>query len=116
MMQTERNGHLVRPPELASSVNLFVHPFAGVAAASALGFGLASHAFGYWMGAYSAMAEVSQRMFSPFHDDFNGDVGSFKAKRSAAKKAESAAQMLIEEARSTAQAASLAGRRRGGRP
>jgi len=51
--------------EMASAVNLFVHPVAGVAAMSAIGMGLASHAFGVWMGALTGAAGVSQRLFDP---------------------------------------------------
>ena len=91
------------PREMASAVNLFVHPFAGVAAASAVGIGLASHGFGLWLGAVSAMTEASQRMFSPLYDEFAGDVRSFETKpRSPATKAKSATKVLIEDARSTA--------------
>ena len=91
------------PREMASAVNLFVHPFAGAAAASAVGIGLASQGFGLWLGAVSAMAEASQRMFSPLYDEFAGDVRSFETKpRSPATKAKSAAKVLIEDARSTA--------------
>ena len=49
--------------EMASAVNLFVHPVAGAAAMSAIGIGLASHAFGVWMGALTGAAGVSQRLF-----------------------------------------------------
>ena len=41
------------PKEMASAVNLLAHPVAGAAAMSALGFGLANHAFGVWLGAWS---------------------------------------------------------------
>ena len=51
--------------EMTSAVNLLVHPVAGAAAFSALGIGLASHAFGVWMGALNGAAEVSQRLFAP---------------------------------------------------
>lgn len=90
------------PRELASAANLFAHPFAGVAAASAVGLGLASQGFGLWLGTVSAFAEASQRMFSPFYNEFGGDVGSFKAKRSPATRAKSTAKVLIEDVRSTA--------------
>ena len=53
------------PTEMASAVNMFAHPLAGAAAASALGFGLASHALGAWMGAVSGAAEASQRLLRP---------------------------------------------------
>ena len=90
------------PREMASAVNLFVHPFAGAAAASAIGMGLASQGFGLWLGTVSALAEASQRMFSPLYDEFGSDVGSFKAKRSPATKARSATKVLIDDVRSTA--------------
>lgn len=49
--------------ELASAANLFVHPVAGAAAMSAIGIGLASHAFGVWMGALTGAVGASQRLF-----------------------------------------------------
>jgi NADH-quinone oxidoreductase subunit E len=91
------------PPEMASAVNLFVHPFAGAAAASAVGFGLASQGFGLWLGTVSAMLESSQRLFSPVPGEFAGDIRSFESKpRSPSTKARSATKTLIEDAQSTA--------------
>jgi NADH-quinone oxidoreductase subunit E len=91
------------PSELASAANLFAHPFAGMAAASAVGIGLASQGFGLWLGTVSAFAVASQRMFGPLYDEFGGDVISFEAKpRSPATKAKSTAKVLIEDVRSTA--------------
>lgn len=52
------------PQELAGAMNLMAHPLAGVAAASALGFGLASHAFGLWAGAVAGAADASQKMLA----------------------------------------------------
>ena len=64
----EAGAHRTRPgrlpPEIAGAVNLLAHPLAGAAAFSALGFGLASHAFGVWMGAVSSAADMSERLFS----------------------------------------------------
>jgi NADH-quinone oxidoreductase subunit E len=62
------------PKVVAGAVNLFVHPVAGAAALSALGVGMASHAFGVWMGALSGAAEVSQRLFNPVPDAFSGSA------------------------------------------
>ena len=91
------------PREMASAVDLLVHPLAGAAAASAVGIGLASQGFGLWLGAVSAMAEATQRMFSPLYDEFAGDIRSFETKpRSPATKAKSTAKVLIEDVRSTA--------------
>jgi NADH-quinone oxidoreductase subunit E len=85
------------PSELASAANLFAHPFAGMAAASAVGIGLASQGFGLWLGTVSAFAEASQRMFGPLYDEFGGDVISFEAKpRSPATKAKSTASTALE--------------------
>jgi len=92
----------VLPTEMASAVNLFAHPFAGVAAASAVGIGLASQALGFWMGAISGMAEASQRMFvQPDREPASGGSVAPKA-RSAATKAKTAAKVLIEETQSAA--------------
>ena len=89
--------------EMSSAVNLLVHPLAGAAAMSALGIGLASHAFGMWIGAVSGAAEASQRLFSPIYDEFAGRSGSFADKpRSPATKAKSATRTLIDDARSAA--------------
>lgn len=90
------------PREFASAVNIFAHPFAGMAAASAVGIGLASQGFGLWLGTVSAFAEASQRMLSPLQADFGNDISAFKAKRSPATKAKSTARVLIEDVRSTA--------------
>lgn len=64
-----RDIHALLPTEWASAANMMAHPAAGLAAASALGFGLASHAFGIWMGAVAGAAEVSQRMLEQFEDE-----------------------------------------------
>jgi NADH-quinone oxidoreductase subunit E len=55
-----------RPSELSKDVahamNLFAHPMAGFAAASALGFGLATQAWGLWFGAVAGAMENSHRL------------------------------------------------------
>lgn len=60
--QMTRAYEAAMPQEFASTVNLLAHPMAAVAASGALGFGLASHAFGLWMGTLSGAAEASQRL------------------------------------------------------
>ncbi|MCO5159406.1 MAG: NADH-ubiquinone dehydrogenase [Aquamicrobium sp.] len=52
------------PEQLAGTVNLMAHPLAGMAAASALGLGLAGQAFGMWAGAVAGAAEASQKLFA----------------------------------------------------
>jgi NADH-quinone oxidoreductase subunit E len=61
--------------EMAGAVNLFAHPVAGAAALSAFGIGLASHAFGVWMGALTGAAGVSQRLFDP---ELSGQPGKIE--------------------------------------
>lgn len=64
----QHNASQMIPSEMASAVNLLVHPAAGMAAASALGLGLASQAFGLWLGAFNGASEVSQKLFQSFED------------------------------------------------
>lgn len=45
--------------------NLWAHPLATMAAANAIGLGLATQAFGFWMGAWAGAAEVSQKLSAP---------------------------------------------------
>ncbi len=51
------------PEQFAGTLNLMAHPLAGMAAASALGLGLAGQAFGMWAGAVAGAAEASQKLF-----------------------------------------------------
>ncbi|ESY19699.1 MULTISPECIES: NADH-ubiquinone dehydrogenase subunit [unclassified Mesorhizobium] len=90
------------PKEMASAVNLLAHPVAGAAAMSALGFGLANHAFGVWLGALSGAAEASQRIFQPIIDDFEQRSQGF-AETAPATKARAATRTLIAEAQTFAQ-------------
>ncbi len=47
--------------EIARAVNMLAHPWAGFAAASAIGFGMAGHALGLWAGTVAGAVEASQR-------------------------------------------------------
>ena len=53
------------PKEMAAAINLMSHPAAGMAAMTALGFGVAGQMFGLWVGAVAGAAEASQRLFVP---------------------------------------------------
>lgn len=97
--QMNRDFAAMVPKELAGAANLFAHPAAGVAAASALSFGIASHAFGVWMGAVAGASEAAQRMFS---SEPGGFAGVERSERSAAKKAEVTAASLIAEVKTLA--------------
>ena len=84
--------------DLQNAANLLAHPAAGMAAASALGIGLASHSFGIWMGVVAGATEATQRLFAPLVGDVAGDVNSFADKKEApAKRAEAATKALIED-------------------
>ena len=48
--------------DIAGMANLWAHPLATMAAANAIGFGLATQAFGFWMGAWAGAAEASQKL------------------------------------------------------
>lgn len=54
----------VMPEEFSSTMNLMAHPLAGMAATGAIGLGLASQAFGMWMGAVAGMGEASHKMWA----------------------------------------------------
>jgi len=86
------------PKEMASAVNLLAHPVAGAAAMSALGFGLANHAFGVWLGALAGAAEASQRLFQPLVDDFEARSVEFSDAVENSSKARKATRTLIAEA------------------
>lgn len=86
------------PKEMASAVNLFAHPVAGAAAMSALGIGLANHAVGMWMGAFTGALEASQRMFQPFLDDLEAQTEA----AAHSSKARKATETLIAEAQTFA--------------
>lgn len=100
--QMNRDFAAMLPKELAGAANLFAHPTAGVAAASALGFGLASHALGVWMGAVAGVSETAQRMFSQDFGDFDGVAGMRPLERSASNKAEVTAASLMAEVKTLA--------------
>jgi NADH-quinone oxidoreductase subunit E len=91
------------PKEVASAINLFVHPAAGAVAASALGVGLASQAFGMWLGALTGAAEASQRLFQPVaEDEAERDAFSAPARAAPESRARAATKTLIAEAQSFA--------------
>lgn len=105
---TRMNEDLSRllPREIAGAVNLLAHPLAGAAAFSALGIGLASHAFGIWFGAVSSAAEMSERLLRAWGDEMESRTASFgEVRDSAETRAAAAARALIADARSAARAA-----------
>jgi NADH-quinone oxidoreductase subunit E len=70
---------------------------------SALGIGLANHAFGVWMGALSGAAEASQRLMPPLIEDFEARIEQLEDANSSSIKARATAKTLIAEAQSFAQ-------------
>ncbi|PWK69170.1 NADH-ubiquinone dehydrogenase [Aminobacter sp. AP02] len=97
--QMNRDFVAMLPKEFAGTANLMVHPAAGIAAASALSVGLASHAMGVWIGAVTGASEAAQRLLSPDFGDFSGAT---QAKPTAAKRAEASTASLIAEVKTLA--------------
>jgi NADH-quinone oxidoreductase subunit E len=94
---------VIMPKDFAGAVNLMAHPLAGAAAFSALGFGLASQAYGLWAGAVSGTVEAAQRLWMPVLEDLAPNVDDFVEKpKSPAVRAKAATTTLIDEARSVA--------------
>ncbi|CAG1007492.1 MAG: NADH-ubiquinone dehydrogenase [Rhizobiaceae bacterium] len=85
--------------QFAGVANMMAHPTAGLAAATALGLGFASQAFGAWMGFLAGAADASQR-FMALGADLPGATDFARA----AARARAAADQLIAEARETAEA------------
>lgn len=85
--------------QFAGVANMMAHPTAGLVAATALGLGFASQAFGAWMGFLAGAADASQR-FMALGADLPGATDLARA----AARARAAADQLIAEARETAEA------------
>ncbi len=100
--QMNRDFVAMLPKEFAGTANLLVHPAASVAAASALGVGFASHAFGVWMGAVTGASEAAQRLFAPDFGDFAGAMHGTTSREVAASKADDTTASLIAEVKSLA--------------
>ena len=98
--QMNRDFVAMLPKEFAGTANLMVHPAAGIAAASALSVGLASHAMGVWIGAVTGATEAAQRLFSPDFGDFSG--ATYAKPEKAAKRAEASTASLIAEVKTLA--------------
>jgi NADH-quinone oxidoreductase subunit E len=69
---------------------------------SALGVGLANHAFGVWMGALTGAAEASQRLLQPIVADLEARSDQASEAANNASKARKATKSLIAEAQTFA--------------
>ncbi|MET3660717.1 NADH-quinone oxidoreductase subunit E [Aquamicrobium ahrensii] len=94
----QNNAPEMIPSEMASAVNLLVHPAAGMAAASALGFGLASQAFGIWLGALTGASEASQKLFQAFEGVSVENAGKAAGEGGVTRAASTSALRLVKEA------------------
>ena len=107
-----KRGEIEMPKELAGAANLMAHPLAGAAALSALGVGLASQAFGAWMGALAGAAEISQRLFQPVDVAPDGDDAFVEHPRHSAIRDEAAERRaLIDKTKALAAEKAQAARR-----
>lgn len=106
---TDKDKHTPRPAEFASAADLAMHPLAGAAALSALGMGVASQAFGLWMGAVAGSLEATQRLFThPLPGGTAADDASlpaFKGSTSPEVRAKAAVDTMIADAASVARQA-----------
>jgi NADH-quinone oxidoreductase subunit E len=86
------------PAGYLGPANLFAHPLAGAAAMSALGIGVASHAFGVWIGTMTGAALASQRLFAPMIDEPSLKAEDFRdAARTPVLRAREAADALLTD-------------------
>jgi NADH-quinone oxidoreductase subunit E len=87
--------------EVARAVNLFAHPVAGAAALSALGIGVASQAFGFWMGVLTGTSSVSQRLVDSILEGNAGKTTGNPAKADAETRIELAESTIAKGGAST---------------
>jgi NADH-quinone oxidoreductase subunit E len=95
-LRANQPGQSELSKDVAHAMNLLAHPMAGWAAASAVGFGLATQAWGLWAGTMLGAMENGRRLGSapaPARE---------KAETVAAVKARAAAVNLMAEAQSLA--------------
>lgn len=83
--------------DLARAMNLLAHPMAGWAAASAVGLGMATQAWGLWMGAVAGAIENAQQLSQQPSSENKPDAGAV-----ASSKARMAAETLMADAQSLA--------------
>ena len=97
----ERPGQMSK--DVAQAMNLLAHPLGGLAAASAVGLGMATQAWGMWFGAVAGAMENTQRLAreaAPAKADAE-TIAALKA-RAAAKNLMADAQSLAREMAETA--------------
>lgn len=92
-----KNAKDMLPKEIANAVDLFSNPVAGAAAMSAFGIGLASHAFGVWVGAMTGAAGVSKQLFDP--EVAGQSIGVAKPSKVVAKAKRVKADVLAKDVR-----------------
>lgn len=98
----DKTGETTMPNEMASAANLLAHPAAGFAAASALGFGVASQAVGFWMGALAGATEASTRLLARIEAASLDDEIVSAEPKTPATRARAVAMSLIADAQQTA--------------
>ena len=92
--QIRTGEDLTIPQEIAGVVNLLAHPLAGMSAATAVGFAMASHGFGLWLGAMTGAAEASMKLFK----EAEAPAATAKAKPSGLKLVASQPELSREAA------------------
>jgi NADH-quinone oxidoreductase subunit E len=90
------------PKDLTETTSLMAQPMVGAVALSALGFGMATQAFGMWMGAVAGAVEASQRAMNfdlPAGGTVADDASLPTKPTPASARAKSAVDTLIADAK-----------------
>jgi len=94
------------PKDLTEASSLMAQPMVGAVALSALGFGLATQAFGLWMGAVAGAVEASQRVMKfdlPAGGTVADDASLPVKPKPVAARTQSAVDTLIADAKVAAE-------------
>jgi len=90
------------PKDLTETTSLMAQPMVGAVALSALGFGMATQAFGMWVGAVAGAVEASQRVMNfdlPAGGTVADDASLPVKPTPVSARAKSAVDMLIADAK-----------------
>jgi NADH-quinone oxidoreductase subunit E len=94
------------PRDMTDATSLMAQPVVGAVALSALGFGMATQAFGLWLGAVAGAVEASQRVMNfdlPAGGTVADDASMPAVPKPVAVRTQSAVDTLIAEAKVAAE-------------
>jgi NADH-quinone oxidoreductase subunit E len=94
------------PRDMTDATSLMAQPVVGAVALSALGFGMATQAFGLWMGAVAGAVEASQRVMNfdmPAGGTVADDASMPREQKPVAARTKAAVETLIADAKVAAE-------------